>query len=146
MKKFPEDIHIQRDLAKVAISSGRIECPGIMLYSSFFEAVQFLTDEEAGQLIRAVCAYRFKADVADFSDNRVLAIAFADAKAKADADLLKYVIRTLQNKYNASGKKTVDATGKKHVDREEFETWFDNHYRAGNDDDLDEYDESEDFC
>ena len=128
MKQFPKDKAQQKEIAQKAIDSGRIECPGIMLYRSFFDAAQFLTPEEVGQLVVALGTRRFEGEEPAMPSNRAVAIAYADARVKADLDLLKYATKVVKNRYNATGKRVMGLDGKEHLVRDDFETWFEKYY------------------
>lgn len=45
-------------------------------WRGYYDAMEYLTDEEAGKLIRAICAYAFDGAEPDFSDNRLMQVAW----------------------------------------------------------------------
>ncbi len=67
-----------------------MEKKSFIIYVDTAKQVDFLTDEEAGQLFKAL--FRYVSDGKEFvTDNRTLAIVFSAIKAQIDRDSKKYV-------------------------------------------------------
>ena len=45
-------------------------------WRGYYDAMEYLTDEEVGQLFRAICAYAFDDEEPDFTDNRLMQVAW----------------------------------------------------------------------
>lgn len=45
-------------------------------WRGYYDAMEYLTDEEVGQLFRAICAYAFDGEEPDFGDNRLMQVAW----------------------------------------------------------------------
>ena len=45
-------------------------------WRGYYDAMEYLTDEEVGQLFRAICAYAFDDEEPDFGDNRLMQVAW----------------------------------------------------------------------
>ena len=41
-------------------------------WRGYYDAMEYLSDEEAGMLFRAICAYAFDGEEPDFTDNRLM--------------------------------------------------------------------------
>ena len=46
-------------------------------WRGYYDAMEYLNDEEVGRLFRAICAYAFDGEMPDFSDERLLQVAWA---------------------------------------------------------------------
>ena len=66
---------------------------GFMIFNSYAEWVNMLTDEEAGKLLKALIEYNTNGSIPAFSDGeRVLQIAFCQAKNNIDIGIKKHSI------------------------------------------------------
>lgn len=45
-------------------------------WRGYYDAMEYLSDEEAGMLFRAICAYAFDGEEPDFTDNRLMQVAW----------------------------------------------------------------------
>lgn len=45
-------------------------------WRGYYDAMEYLTDEEVGQLFRAICAYAFDGEEPNFGDNRLMQVAW----------------------------------------------------------------------
>lgn len=75
------------------------------LYNDSLSILELLSDEEAGQLFKAIYQYVIgkRKTLPDFGDNRTLVIAFTPIKNYIDRDTEKYIQKCMENQEN--GKK-----------------------------------------
>lgn len=55
-------------------------------WRGYYDAMEYLSDEETGMLFRAICAYAFDGEEPDFTDNRLMQVAWtmvADSVAES---------------------------------------------------------------
>ena len=45
-------------------------------WRGYYDAMDYLTDDEVGRLFRAICAYAFDGEEPDFTDNRLMQVAW----------------------------------------------------------------------
>lgn len=85
----------------------------LILYHEYLEHFEYLSDEELGQLLRAIIRYDMDGEVPSF-DNRAVQMAFSFIKTNLDIDREKYAERCKTNRRNGS-------KGGRKVDKEEVE-------------------------
>lgn len=55
-------------------------------WRGYYDAMEYLSDEEAGRLFRAICAYAFEGEAPDFGEDRLMQVAWtmvADSVAES---------------------------------------------------------------
>ena len=110
-----------------------MEKKSFILYVDTAKQVDFLTDEEAGQLFKAL--FRYVSDGKEFvTDNRTLAIVFSAIKAQIDRDSKKYVEISNKRKEAANKKWSMNksiqlhslASNEKQMDANAGDNEYDN--------------------
>lgn len=74
----------------------------IVIHTDIKEKLQWLTDEEAGRLFKAIIAYAENGTVLSPDSDRVLGMIFLFIKDQIDRDFEKYQVRVKANRNNGS--------------------------------------------
>lgn len=75
-----------------------MESKGIIIHSDIKEKLELLSNDEAGQLFKAIIAYAEDGKVLSFDENRVLGMIFLFIKDQIDRDGAKYRERCAKNR------------------------------------------------
>lgn len=75
-----------------------MESKGIIIHSDIKEKLELLSNDEAGQLFKAIIAYAEDGEVLSFDENRVLGMIFLFIKDQIDRDGAKYRERCAKNR------------------------------------------------
>ena len=75
-----------------------MESKGIIIHSDIKEKLELLSNDEAGQLFKAIIAYAEDGKVLSFDENRVLGMIFLFIKDQIDRDCAKYRERCAKNR------------------------------------------------
>lgn len=78
--------------------------PGTIIYFDLYEELEDYTDEEVGQLFRAILKYGLIGELPQFSDRGMKSV-WRNLQKKIDVDAEKYDVKVLQRKYAAYCKK-----------------------------------------
>ena len=78
------------------------EKPGIILYFDILPCLEELNDTQVGRLLRATLYYSQSGVLPDFSDDRMLTIAWPFLQSQADADEKRYRRRVQQQRKAAT--------------------------------------------